>query len=237
MDSVRKQARIAGLLYLLMGIPGAFFLQYVPRALVVRGDPAATAEQLLAQEPLFRLGLAAELFSTLVFPFTAFALYRLFKGVGRERATLMVVFVLLSVPISLLTVLPETAAFTLARAPDYLSSFTREQQEASALFLLGLHSQAIGVAEIFWGLWLLPLGSLVYASGFAPRPIGVLLIAAGIAYAFAAFVSFVAPQYVALVNNIALVPEGLGEGSFIVWLLATRTHATGTAPAHVAARA
>src|SRR5437773_1799178 len=82
---VSKQARLAGVLYVLMGIPGAFFLQYVPRQLIVRGDPAATSAQLLGQEPLFRLGLAAELFSTIVFIFTALALYRLFKSVDRDR--------------------------------------------------------------------------------------------------------------------------------------------------------
>jgi len=223
---VRKQARLAGILYVLMGIPGAFFLQYVPRQLIVRGDPAATAEQLLTQEPLFRLGLAAELFSTIIFIFTVLALFRLFRAVDEDRARLMVIFVLLSVPMSLLNVLTEVAAFSLARGPEYLSSFGKGQLDALALLFLGLHGQGNGVAEIFWGLWLLPLGALVYASAFAPRAIGVLLVAAGIGYVAAASASFVTPQIAAVVNNLALVPEGLGELSFVVWLFATRSRAT-----------
>jgi len=229
---VRKQARIAGLLYLLMGIPSAFFLQYIPRVFIVRGDAAATAQQLVAQEWLFRGGIAAELFATLTSIFTAFALYRLFAGVDRDRAKLMVIFVLLGIPIMLLDVLTETAAFTFARGPEYLSAFSKEQLDALALFFLGLHSQGSGIAEIFWGLWLLPLGALVYRSGFAPRAIGVLLIPAGVAYIVAAFTSFVFPPYAALVSNIAVVPEGLGELPLVAWLLATRARVeTVTSPA------
>lgn len=226
MESVRKRARTAGILYLVLGITGAFFLQIVPRALIVRGNAAATAEQLVTQEWLFRLGLAAEIVSAVTFIFTALALYGLFRNVHQGRAALMVILVLLSVPISLVNVVSEVAAFTLARAPDYLAAVGKEQLDALALFFMGLHAQGNGVAEIFWGLWLMPLGALVFRSGFAPRAIGVLLVPAGIAYVVAAFTSFVFPQYTALVANIATVPEGLGELPLIVWLLATRTRAT-----------
>jgi hypothetical protein len=221
-----RTARLAGALYLLMGLPGVFYLQYVPRALVVRGDASATAERMLSSEPLFRLGLAAELMSNLIFILTPLVLYQLFKGVDQRKAALMVIFVLVSIPISLVIVVFETAAFTVLTGPDYLSVFAPGQREALALLLVGLHARALDIAEIFWGLWLIPLGLLVYESGFAPRAIGVLLIAAGIAYVATAFTSVLVPQFSGTVALLALVPEGLGEISFLVWLFAARTRAS-----------
>ncbi len=226
MDPLRKTARLAGLLYVVMGLTGAFYLQYIPRALMVRGDAAATADRILSSEWLFRLGLAGELISNVTFILTPLVLYQLFKRVDQRRAALMVIFVLVSIPISLAIVITETAAFTLLSGPDYLSVFSDAQRQALALFFLGLHGQGLYVAEIFWGLWLLPLGFLTFASGFAPRAIGVLLIPAGVAYVISAFVSLLMPQYGGIVATAAVVPEGLGEVPFVVWLFATRARAT-----------
>ncbi len=235
MDVARQRtARLAGLLYVLMGLPGAFYLQYVPRTLVVRGDAAATAERFLSSEPLFRIGLAAELLSNLVFILTPLVLYQLFKSVDQRKAALVVIFVLVSIPISLVIVVFETAAFTVLTGPDYLSVFATGQREALALLLVGLHARALDIAEIFWGLWLIPLGLLAYESGFAPRAIGVLLVAAGIAYVLAAFTAVLLPGYSGAMATAAVVPEGLGEISFVVWLFVTRARAfplTSAAPA------
>ena len=235
MDHEQKRlARLAGLLYVVMGLPGAFFLQVVPRLLVVRGDAAATAEHMLSSEPLFRIGLAAELVSNLVFILTPLVLYQLFKPVDGRKAALMVIFVLVSIPISLVIVVFETAAYTVLTGPDYLSVFTSGQREALALLLVGLHSRALDIAAIFWGLWLVPLGLLVYESGFAPRVIGGLLVIAGAAYVLAAFTALLVPQYGSLVANLAAVPEGLGEISFVIWLFAGRTRAMTVASPAVA---
>ena len=227
-------ARAAGLLYVLMGATGAFALQYVPRALVVPGDPAATADRLRDSEALFRLGLAAELISTITFIFTALVLYRLFQRVDRTLATLMVLFVLLSVPISLVNVLSEVVAMLLATGGNALSAFGRSELDTLAFVAMRLHSQGFALAEIFWGLWLMPLGILAMRSGFAPRVIGVLLIVAGSAYVVHAFTSFVLPQYASVVANIALLPEA-GEISIVVWLLATRFGAASRPRLEVAA--
>jgi hypothetical protein len=218
----QRTARLAGLLYVLMGLPGAFYLQYVPRTLVVRGDAAATAERMLSSEPLFRIGLAAELLASLIFILTPLVLYQLFRGVDQRKAALIVIFALISIPISLVIVVFETTAFSVLTAPDYLSVFATGQREAIALLLVGLHARALDIAEIFWGLWLIPLGLVAYESGFVPRVIGVLLVGAGVAYVIAAFVSILVPQYGGLAANVAVVPEGLGEVSFLVWLLVAR---------------
>ena len=100
MNRNRETARVAGLLYGLVGVTGAFGITIVPLTLIVRGDPTATAERIRSSESLFRLGVASELIASVSFIFLVLALYRLFKGVSEERASLMVTLVLVSVPIS-----------------------------------------------------------------------------------------------------------------------------------------
>ncbi len=131
---------------------------------------------------LFRLGIASELISATGFIFLALALYRLFESVDRGQASLMVVLVLVSVPISFLAVVSELGALTVLSGADFLSVLGGPQREALALVFVRTHGQTLLVNEIFWGLWLVPLGVLVMRSGFAPRVIGALLILAGAAY-------------------------------------------------------
>lgn len=171
-----KTARVAGLLYLLMGLPAAFSLIYVPRTLIVHGDAAATATNILAHEMLFRIGIVCELVNAAGFIFVVRALYRLLNEVNKTQASLMVTLFLISVPISFLNVLNEIAALTLMHGAGFLSVFERPQRDALAMLFLGLHDHGIGVAAIFWGLWLFPFGILVMRSGFFPRILGLLLI-------------------------------------------------------------
>lgn len=230
------QARTAGLLYVLMGATGAFALQYVPRAVIVPGDAAATADRLRASEWLVRIGIANEVISTVTFIFTVLALYRLFEGVDRRLGSLMVIFVLASVPISLLNVLNEVAALMLASGGDALSALAGAQRDALAYVFVRLHSQGFAVAEIFWGLWLFPLGLLAMRSGFVPRFVGVVLIPAGAAYVAHAFVSFLLPQMASVVANVGVIFEA-GELAILVWLLFTRHGSDRRVPAEVAAPA
>jgi hypothetical protein len=221
-----KNARVAGLLYLLSGIPAVFSYQYVPSALIVRANAAATAEHVTTSASLLRLGIAGELISSILFIFLVLALYRLFRGVDRELASLMVILVLVSIPISFVNVLSEIAALTLLSRADLLSAFDKPQLDALASIFLGLHGQGLIVASIFWGLWLLPLGVLVMRSGFAPRAIGVLLIPAGLAYVIASTANILQLPFAAVISTFAPIPEGLGEVPMLLWLLITGTRAT-----------
>ncbi len=103
-------ARFAGLLYLLSSVVGLPGLVIVPNALVVRGDPTATAAHIIAAQPLFRFGLASELVSMTMFIFVVLTLYRLFKGVSERLASLMAILYLISVPILMINVLSGTLA-------------------------------------------------------------------------------------------------------------------------------
>ena len=218
MDPIKKQARVAGLLYLLTSITAPFSLMYVPRALIVPGDATATANHLRASETLFRLGIAGELLGFAGFIFVVFALYRLFKDVNKQHALLMVTLFAVSVPISFINVLNDIAALILVSGADFLSAFERGQLDALAMLFLRLHSNGFLVAEIFWGLWLFPFGLLVIRSGFIPRILGVLLMIAGCAWPVNSFTSIVLPQYAHLVGQFARILE-LGELPIIFWLL------------------
>ena len=195
MNSSKKQARVAGLLYLLASIPGAFCLIYIPSHFIVSGDAAATANKIASSEFVFRLGIVGELTGFIGFIFVVRALYRLFCGVSKAQASLMVTLMLVSIPVSLLNVLNEMAALRLLHGGDFLSVFSQPQREALALLFLKLHFDGFMVAQVFWGLWLVPFGILVCKSGFLPRILGILLIIACFGYLANSLVAFgVAPD-------------------------------------------
>src|SRR3990172_5004190 len=133
MQPTNRTARVAGLLYLLMGIPAVFSFMYVSRTLIVRWDAAATANKILASETLFRLGIVAELISAVFFLLLVMALYRLLSGVNKNHARLMVGLVLVSVAITFVNVLNNIAALTLFRGGDFLAVFDKPQRDALAM--------------------------------------------------------------------------------------------------------
>ena len=218
MDSTRRQARVAGFLYLLACITAPFSLIYVPRTLVVAGDATATANHVRASTTLLRLGIADELFVSIAIIFAVLALYRLFKSVNERDAVLMAVLLLISVPVSLFNVLNDIAPLILVSGAGFLSAFQANQLDSLTYLFLRLHNQGLVVAQIFWGLWLFPYGMLVIRSGFIPRLLGVLLIIAGFGYVASSIAVLFLPQYARPISLIALVLE-LGELPIILWLL------------------
>ena len=218
MHPTDKAARVAGLLYPLMGIPAVFSFMYVPRTLIVGGNAAATANNILASQMLFRLGIVAELIAAVFFLLLVMALYRLLSGVNKNHARLMVGLVLVSVAITFANELNNIAALTLFRGADYLSVFDKPQREALAMFFLRLHGQGLAVNDIFWGLWLFPFGLLVMRSRFLPRILGFLLIVNCFAYVAISFTSLLLPAYGNVVYR-ASMPALLGELWIMLWLL------------------
>jgi hypothetical protein len=218
MNSTKKQARVAGLLYLLASIIGFFCLAYVPGKLIVSGDATATANRIRASETLLRLGIASELIAFTIFIFVVLALYRLFKAVSEKHAVAMATLLLISIPISLLNLLNEIAALVLVSGASFLSAFEKGQLDALAYMFLRLHGQGFIVAQIFWGLWLFPFGILVIRSGFIPRFLGYLLFIAASGYLASSFTSLLLPSYRHLVDQFAMLLEA-GELPIIFWLL------------------
>jgi hypothetical protein len=219
MISTKKTARIAGLLYLVNGVTGFFSIIYVPSRLIVSGNAAATANNILASERLFRFGIVSELICAAEFVFLLWVLYRLLGAVNKTQASLMVILGLLQIPIMFVNTLNEIAALALLRGANFLSVFDQPQRQALAMQFLNLHGEGFVVAGVFWGLWLFPFGILVFKSGFLPRVLGVLLIAACLGYLADSLTSLLLPSYEDFVSRIANIPLTLGEPAIILWLL------------------
>ncbi|MFL6590030.1 MAG: DUF4386 domain-containing protein [Chthoniobacterales bacterium] len=218
MNKLKKQSRFAALLYFLSAVPAPFALLYVPSKLVVRGDAAATADNIRNSEALLRAGIAVELYSATVVIFAMFAFYHLFKAVSQKHAMAMMVLFLISVPISYLNVLNDLAALTFARGPAFLSTvFDKAQLDAFVLFFFRLHNQGIVLAQIFWGLWLFPFGIAVMRSGFIPRFVGIATIVAGFGYVVSSSVSLFLPPSAHGIADLAVI-LGIGELAFL-WML------------------
>jgi hypothetical protein len=218
MSSKKNPGRFVGLLYVLVSIPGAFALVYVPSKLIVDGNATVTASNIAASETLFRAGIACNLISQILFMWVALALYDLLKGVNQRHASLMLGLIVVSIPIALLNELNAIAALVLVRGADFLSTFEKPKRDALAMLFLNLHDHGFVVAEIFWGLWLFPLGLLVYRSGFLPRFLGVLLILDCFRYVVDSFTSILLPQYADIVSRW-MKPFSFGELLFMFWLL------------------
>jgi hypothetical protein len=218
MNSNGNPGRFAGLLYVLISIPGIFALIYVPGKLIVGGNATATASNIAAHETLFRLGIAANLISQILFMWVALALYDLLKGVNRRQAALMLTLIVVPVPIVLLNELNAIAALILVRGADFLSIFEKPQRDSLAMLFLNLHSYGFDITAIFWGLWLFPLGLLVYRSGFIPRLLGVLLMLNSFTFPVNSFTSLLLPQYENIVSRW-MKPLSFAELLFMFWLL------------------
>ncbi|MFC1849881.1 DUF4386 domain-containing protein [candidate division CSSED10-310 bacterium] len=218
-ESQRNAARVAGLLYLVVVLSGPFVLIYVPGKLFVPGDATATASNILAHESLFKAHILVGLISELCFIAVVLALYRLLRRVSVELATLMVIVVLIDAPLAFLRVANEVATLTFVRGADLLAVFNKPQRDALATLLANADSQGLLlVSNMFWGLWLLPLGWLVYRSGFLPRLLGGWLFVNGLAYLVIGATGVVFPQQLKLVSTIA-TPFLFGEVAFMLWLL------------------
>lgn len=226
-----KIARTAGLLYLIVVVAGIFSLLYIPSQIIVRGDALATANNILASESLFRLGIVIGLIASTTFLLLPFALYRLLQQVDRNVAVLMVVLAVASVPISFVNQAHYLDALSLLSGADYLKAFTTDQLHA--LMYLSLKASGNGslVSELFWGLWLLPFGYLVFKSGFLPRILGILLMIGCFGYLTEAFWRMLFPVgYAAAgISNFIIIPSALGEVGICLWLLimGTRTPTRG----------
>ncbi len=218
MGSIKRQARTAGFLYLLLAIVAPIGLIFIPGRLIVSGDATATARRIMASESLYRVGIASELISAILFLLLAVALYRLLKRVNETHALLMLVLALVSIPIAFLSTSFEMIANSVFNAPDFLSGLDRAQLDALGYLFLRMHSEGKGVEEAFWGLWLFPFGMLVIRSGFIPRLIGVLLFVPGFGYLISVFGSLLVPQYQDLIGQVTMVLS-FGELPIIVWLL------------------
>ncbi len=226
--SINRTAKIAGLFYLI-------FILLLPIAtsirsqLIISGDAAATAQKILANELLFRVSIMTELVSALFFVLAAWALYALLKRVNKNLALLFLLLNLGGVAIECASVLDLSTALSLLSGADYLTVFSTGQLQAQALLHMEMYHDGFIIAQLFFGAWLLPLGYLVYRSGFLPRIIGVLLIIdfVGVLTHFMQY--FLLPGYDVL-SYPGYAAGFIAEVSLTLWLLVKGVKENGAVP-------
>src|SRR5215813_10190099 len=219
MTSLSKNARVAGLLYILASVVGVLRLMYIPDKLFVYGNATATAANIAAHESLFRLGIASELLGAALWLFVPLALYRLLKGVDQTLAVLMVILgSLMQVPLFFVNTVTDAAALLFTRSGGYLSVFDKPQHDAFARLFLDLHHQLDLANLMFAGLWLFPFGLLVYKSRFLPRFLGVWLMLACFAWLAFSLTGLLFPAYEDRAFSITQ-PIALGEVATMLWLV------------------
>jgi Domain of unknown function (DUF4386) len=218
--SPRLKARIAGLLYLINGEAFSYAENSVRGKLVVNGDPAATAANILAHESLFRMGLASDLIAGATYIAVTVILYELLKPVNRSLSRLAAAFSLIGCTVQILTCVLHLAPLLLLGGARPSTAFTSDQLRALSLLSLQLGAEGLSVCMVFFGFYCLLIGYLIFRSTFLPRIIGALLAIAGVCYLVDYFAHFLAPAFASAHLLPYLVWQGLpGEGSLILWLL------------------
>jgi hypothetical protein len=216
MNARKREARVAGVLYLLLGITSALEMS-IPSVFIVRGDAAATVGKIASSQLLYRLYIVCGLASQILFVFLALALYQLLKGVSKRQALLMVALVLVQVPMAFANTLCGLAPLVLSNGADYWSAFDKHQLEAMAMGFLSLQGYGTSAVMALWGLWLLPFGILVFRSGFIPRILGVFLIIGCFGWLGISVTSLLFPAYARIANQFKVL--AIGEILIILWLV------------------
>jgi hypothetical protein len=216
--SPRLMARIAGLLYLIVIVGGIFAEILVRGRLVVHGDAAATAHNIVTHELLYRLGFGAEIFYCACNVPLTLIFYALFKVVNKNVSLLVVFFSLVGTAVESVSLLAHFAPLIFLGGGHYLSAFTAEQLGAAAYISLQLFEYGFAICLVFFGFYCLSLAYLIFRSTFFPRIIGALLVIEGLLYLINSFANFLAPGIAARVFPY-LAASAVAEISLCLWLL------------------
>ena len=217
--SPRTYARIAGVLYLIIFLAGPFAFFLGRTSVVVPGDATATANNIMASESLFRIGMVAESVVFLAEIVLAAYLYVLLKPVSKPLSLAAAFSRLAEAVVQAVNLLTGLPALLLLAGAGYLTVFEPAQLDALVLLFLDANAFVILVWGLIFGFHLLLLGYLVYKSGFWPRILGILLLLASLGYLAQSYGHILAPQYDDLLSMIVVVVTVPGELAFTLWLL------------------
>ncbi|MDA6070348.1 DUF4386 domain-containing protein [Flavobacterium sp. AC] len=215
-SSPQNYARIAGMLYLIIIIMGFFAETFVRNKLFVSGDAAATANNIIHSQFLWKIGITADLIMQICDLPVMILLYYLLKPVSRKLALINLSFNLIQTAVLAANKLNLLAALFFLGDADYLKSFTPDQLHTLSYLSIKLHDFGFGVGLIFFGFVCLIEGYLIFKSGYFPKIIGVLMTIAGICYLFNSFALILVPQ---LSGIILLMPCLIAELTLSLWLI------------------
>jgi hypothetical protein len=221
MNSTKKTARLAGVLFLLAAVTGGFYISYLRSSVIVPGDAAATVANITASELMFRAAIVSNLFSQVFTFFFGLTMFRLFRESHKTLAVVFLASVMLTVGVAVVNMLNHFAALLVLSQADFLKAFNPEQINALALIFLRLaNSSGQGLLEIFWTPYYFSLGLLAFKSKYLPKILGVLLMVMGVGYSVNILEKFLFPQfYPAAFTRLAMTWGALGGIPTILWLL------------------
>lgn len=217
--SIKRLARIAGVFYLAVGITGGFSEGFVDPSIYVSGDAAATAANVDANAALMRVAVVAHLADAVFFLLTAVTLYLLLKHVGKHAARIMVMAVMIAAGIISISAVFTFVAIQVGTDGAYESAFGLVGSQALVLLLLDIQHYAVLAAQVFFGLWLAPLGYLAYKSQLFPKTLSVLLIVATLSYLTDVVVAFLFPELAAQVHLFLGIVPAVAEIWMVFYLL------------------
>lgn len=224
MESNKRTARTAGFYYLLVVVFSFIYMEYIPAEIIVWDDSAATLNNLISSETLFRVGILVGVLVNLSFILLPLTLYRLLSPINKHHALLMVVFALISVPVSYSLLLGQLDILDSVKVFESLKPSEIDQLSSKVMSFYNELHNGFFILQIFWGLWLFPFGYLVYKSGFLPKFLGVFLMLGCIAYLIDVFGGTLIPNYYDYVNTrILIIPAAIGEIGICLWLLVIGT--------------
>lgn len=217
--SVKTIARTGGLLYLVNIVLGFLAIGYVPSVIIVSGNPAATANNILLHETLYRMGLVSHIIILLTNIPLAVVFYALFKTVSNKITQLVVFFTLTGTAIEAVSQLCYVAPLVFLKG-QYLKVFAQEQLQAQSYACFQLQAVGFNIALVFFGCYGVAIGYLIFRSALLPRIIGLFMMIGGTCYIVNSFANFIAPVFAKSLVPYILIPSGLAELSFCLWLLA-----------------
>lgn len=219
MTSPKALARIAGVLYLLVAIFSGYAFAYVLGKVYVAGDAATTAANVAANPTLVRTGVVADLVQATLWIFLAMTLYLLLQHAHQSAARAMVTLVAVGAAIVCLNDVFQFESVRVATGGSYAAGFGAAGSSALVLLLLDIHHYGFLAAQIFFGLWLVPLGYLAYKSAMFPKALGLALIVGGVCYLVGMLAVFLVPDYGEKINVFVTIPSAVAEISIVLYLL------------------
>lgn len=228
MASPTRLARVAGLLYLIVAVFSGFAFAYVLARVYFPGDAVATAANVQANSGLVRLGIIADLIQATAFAFLGMTFYQLLKPVNKSAARSMMILVAIASTIMCLNLVFDFASMLVATDVSYTTAFGAAGSHALVLLLLDMHHYGFLIAQVFFGLWLFPLGYLAYTSAMFPKALGVVLIAGGACYLVDLLVKFLFPDLANAISGLLVITPTVAELWMVGYLLIKGVKMPGT---------
>jgi hypothetical protein len=211
--------RFAGLLFLILLISGIFAEFFVRQKLYVFNDPATTTQNIIDNQWLFRLGFVSDLLMSTMFFVYAYVLYLIFKSVDKSISLFLLLCAVISVAMFCQNSLNQFAALELLINANYSEVFQQDQLQVLSMFFQNIHTKGYAVNQIFYGVYLFPLGYMIIKSGIVPKIIGVFLILGFIGDLIEVIVYFLFPDATSILLDNITIPADIGEISLCLWFL------------------